>query len=205
MTRICVPAALLWLTATSAFAASPPATVAATVSATVPATAGTATFTIQLLDASLTANLDGALSVLQDTGASASTLTGIAVSISQGLIVTQYNFSVRVPASGFAATRDRLLAIQRSLQNSTSRAVGWSTVYTPGDEDLVNAVREAMPGLMERARAKAEVLAAQLDKKLGAVQSISAPEVISSGLSLLVTATVTYEVASPEEPSKTNE
>jgi hypothetical protein len=205
MARFCISAALLGLAASAVFAASPPATVAATVSATVPATAGAATFTIQLLDASLTANLDGALSVLQDTGASASTLTGIAVSVSQGLIVTQYNFSVRVPASEFAATRDRLLAIQRSLQNSTSRAVGWSTVYTPGEEDLVKAVREAMPGLMEKARATAEVLAAQLEKKLGAVQSISAPEVLSSGLSLQVTATVTYEIASPQAPPDTGQ
>lgn len=201
MTRICVWAALLWLAAASVFAASTPATVAATVSTIVPATAGTATFNIQLLDASLTANLDGALGVLQDTGASAATLTGISVSVSQGLILTQYDFSVRVPAAEFVGLRDRLIAIQRSLQNSTSRAVGWTTVYTAGGEDLLRAVREAMPGLMEKARAKAEVLAAQLEKKLGAVHSISAPEAISSGLSLLVSATVTYEVESPQESS----
>lgn len=88
-------------------------TVTATVSTVRSASAWTATFQIQILDASLTASVDSALALGASSGATAANLAGVSVSISQGLFVSRYDFEVVVPVSEYASTRDKLLAAQR--------------------------------------------------------------------------------------------
>ncbi|MFN0169812.1 MAG: hypothetical protein ACKV22_25600 [Bryobacteraceae bacterium] len=171
-----------------------PNTVSASVSTILPASTGTATFSIQFVDANLASTVDTALGVLSDSGAATSNLTGISVSISQGFILTQYEFAVPVPASQFSTTRDRLIAIQRSLQNSATQGLGWTTAYTANADDRLRALQQALPSLLEKARQQAEVLAAGISRTLGPVRSVSAPEITSSGLSLFVGTTVTYDL-----------
>ncbi len=192
--RLLVFTAVL-LAAVSTAAAQPPSnTVSASVSTVLAASVGTATFNIQFVDASLSSSVDSALAVLTDSGAAASNLTGVTVSISQGFILTQYDFAVAVPAGQFTATRDRLIAIQRNLQNSASQGLGWTTTYTANDDDRLNGLQQALPSLLEKARKQAEVLAAAISKTLGGVRSVSAPEITSNGLSLFVGATVTFDL-----------
>lgn len=171
--------------------AQQPRTVTATVTATQALTAGTANFRIQFVDAALTSTVDTALAALSNTGAATSNLTGISVSISQGFVVTQYDFLVPAPVAQFNATRDRLIAIQNALASSRTQLVGWSTSYTAGDEERTKALEQALPTLLERARAQAAVLAAAVGGKPGAVQSI-VPDILVSGLNVNLNLAVTF-------------
>ncbi len=187
----------LWLATAAALAAQTvpvPTTVSAGVSITQAATAGTASFRIQFLDANLSSTVDTPLIGLKDTGLVASNLQGISVSLSQGFVVSTYDFTLNVPAAQFTATRDRLIAIQRSMANATSQALGWSTSFSVSDEDIAKATEQALPALLAAARAKAALLAAAIGKTVGEVESVSAPVVNSAGLSLVIGLTATYFV-----------
>src|SRR5262245_64807544 len=108
--------------------AQQPNTVSATVSTIQQAAAGTATFQVQFFDANTNTSVDTALGVLGGAGATATNLSGISVSLSQsGFVITQYDFLINVPAADYAATRDKLIAAQRTLATSNTQAVGWST------------------------------------------------------------------------------
>ena len=174
--------------------AQQPNTVTASVAVTQAITAGTALFRVQLVEATLTSNIDSALAVLAPTGISASQLNGVNVEISQGFIVSTYDFRVPVPAAEFAATRDKLITVQRALANSKTQGIGWSSTQTPTDEQLAAALREAMPSLMEKARQRANFLAQAMNATLGAVVQLSAPAVAPDGPIVTVSLTATYAV-----------
>jgi hypothetical protein len=190
-------AVLLLATTVALEAQQPPQpnTVSATVSVLQPMTAGTATFQIQFLDANSNSTLDSALSAAGGAGAAASTLSGISVSLNQGFVVTQYDFTVPVPAAQYAATRDKLIAAQRVLANSNSQGLGWSTSYAATEEDAAKALELAMPNLLTQARQQAAVLATAMSSKTGNIVAISTPALVNSGLSLSVSATVTFSVS----------
>ena len=171
-----------------------PNTVSVTVSTTQPVTLGTATFRAQLLDASLNSTLDTALGVLGGSGAAAANLSGISVSINQGFVVTQYDFAIIVPAAQFAATRDKLLAAQRAIANVNTQAIGWTSSYNAADEDAAKLLEQAMPNLLSQAKQQAGVLAGAMGAKLGNIVAMSTPALFNSGLTLAVSATVTYSV-----------
>ncbi len=184
--------AIVALAVTSPIIAQPPATVTANVSTVQPASAGTATFTVQFVDASLSSTIDSALGVLGGAGVVASHLTEISVSLNQGFVITQYDFTLNVPASQFTSVRDKLIAAQRSLANVNTQGMGWSTSYTASSEDTARALQQALPGLLAQAKQQAGVLASAIGMTAGAVQSISAPTVTNTGLTLLIALTVTY-------------
>jgi len=175
-----------------ALRAQPPNTVTATVSTTQPAPAGTANLRIQFFDANLASTIDAALGVLGGVGVTAANLTGISVSISQGFVITQYDFLLPVPAAEFAAARDRLISAQRNLATSTSQGLTWSSTVAASDEEITRALQQAMPRLVAQARAQAAVLAAAVEKSAGDVISIATPAVTNSGLNLVIGLTVTY-------------
>ena len=177
-----------------ALPAQQPKTVIANVAVIQPVSAGTATFSVQFLDANASSTLDTALGVLKDTGVAASHLTAISVSVSQGFIVTQYDFTYAVPAAEFTSTRDKLIAAQRSLQSVTTQGLGWTTAYSATAEDKKGALQQALPDLLARAREQAEVLASAIGLHVGTVQSVAAPAITESGLSLSVGLSVTYTV-----------
>jgi len=171
-------------------------TVTASVSTSVPATVGTATFTVQFLDASLASSVDSALNVLSNAGINSSHLSGVSVSLSQGFVITQYDFVLPVPSSEYAATRDRLIAAQRALANVQTQALSWSTSYSATEEAIAKALETALPGLLEKARRQADVLAAAIGVKATAVQSLS-PSVSPNGLNLTISLFVSYLTAAP--------
>ncbi|MBK5290469.1 MAG: SIMPL domain-containing protein [Acidobacteriia bacterium] len=171
-----------------------PAKVTANVSVTQTAAAGTASFLIQFLDANLSSTIDTPLGVLKDTGLAASHLSEISVALNQGFVVTTYDFTLNLPAEQYAATRDRLIAIQRSMQTTTSQALGWSTSFSASEEEMSKALEQALPALLVSARAKAALLATAIGKTLGEVESVSAPMVNSTGLSLVIGLTASYFV-----------
>ena len=179
---------------TGLFAQQQPNTVSVTVSTPQPVTLGTATFRAQFLDASLNSTLDSALGVLGSSGAAAANLSGVSVSINQGFVVTQYDFAIIVPAAQFAATRDKLLAAQRAIANVNSQAIGWTSSYSATDEDAAKTLEQAMPNLLSQAKQQAGVLAGAMGAKLGNIVAMSAPAPVNSGLTLVVSATVTYSV-----------
>jgi hypothetical protein len=179
---------------TGLFAQQQPNTVSVTVSTPQPVTLGTATFRAQFLDASLNSTLDSALGVLGSSGAAAANLSGVSVSINQGFVVTQYDFAIIVPAAQFAATRDKLLAAQRAIANVNSQAIGWTSSYSATDEDAAKTLEQAMPNLLSQAKQQAGVLAGAMGAKLGNIVAMSTPALVNSGLSLVVSATVTYSV-----------
>lgn len=172
-----------------------PNTVTVTVSTTQPAAAGTAAFRIQFLDANLNSTLDTALGALRDTGAAPATLTGTSASLSQqGFVITQYDFAVNVPVEQFAATRDRLIAVQRTLANVNSQAVSWSSSYRPTPAEQAKALETALPTLLEQAARQAAPLATAMGGKTGKIVAMAAPAIVPDGLGLTVSATVTYAV-----------
>ena len=184
----------LVLVLTAELPAQQPNTVTASVAVTQAITAGTALFRVQLVEATLTSNIDSALAVLAPTGISASQLNGVNVEISQGFVVSTYDFRVPVPAAEFAATRDKLITVQRNLANSQTQGIGWSSTQTPTDEQLAAALREAMPSLMEKARQRANFLAQAMNATLGAVVQLSAPAVAPDGPIVTVSLTATFAV-----------
>lgn len=170
-----------------------PNTVSATVSTNQTVAAASATFRVQFVDASLNSSLDTALGVVGGAGASTANLAGISVSLSQqGFVLTQYDFLITVTAGDLPATRDKLLAAQRAIANVNSQAIGWSTAYGVTDDDIAKALEQAMPNLLNQGKQQAGVLATAMGAKLGKISSISTPGISRSGVSLAVTATVTY-------------
>jgi hypothetical protein len=176
-------------------AAQLPNTVTANVAVTQAITAGTAVFRIQLGDATLTSNIDSALAALAPAGVSASHLNGVSVDISQGYVLTTYDFRVPVPAPEFAAMRDKLITVQRTLANSQTQGISWSSTQTPTDEQLAAALERAMPSLMEKVRQRANLLAAAMNATLGAVVQLSAPAIAPDGPTVTVSLSATYAVA----------
>lgn len=171
-----------------------PNTVTASASVTQPVSAGTATFSIQFVDISTASTVDSAAGVLASTGVSAANVTGVSVSIDQGFILTQYDFTLRVPAGEFAGTRDKLVAVQRSLATSSTQGLGWSTAYEASADDKTLVFEAALPGLLEKARARAEILARGMNATLGSIVSLSAPDTIVNGLNTTVSISATYSV-----------
>jgi len=190
--RILFLAGIIWAASMGLAVAQQPNTVTATVSTTRNVAAGTATFRIQFLDTNLSSVVDTPLNLMQDLGLTAAHLAGVSISISQGFVITQYDFALPVPAAQFGTTRDRLITVQRGLQTSTTQAVGWTTAYSASAEETAAALEQALPALLEQARRRAELVAASIGMTLGAVQSASAPAVTASGLSLQIGLTVTY-------------
>ncbi len=192
--RSFVLASILVVSATSAIRAQQPNTVSTTVSTNRNVTAGTATFEVQFLDASLNSSLDTALAVVGSTGASATNLVSVSVSLNQGFVVTQYDFAITIAAGDFIGTRDKLIAVQRALASSNTQAIGWSTTYSVSDEETAKSLEQALPSLLDRAKVQAAVLATAMGAKLGKVSSISTPSLVRDGLRVSVTAVVTYLV-----------
>ena len=157
-----------------------PNTVTATVSTVRSASAGTATFQVQILDASLNTSVDSAIALGATSGATAANLAGVSVSISQGLVVSRYDFNVVVPASEYGATRDKLLAAQRGLATSNSQAIGWTVSYSVSESELAGALEAVLPGLLERARKQADTLAAAIGRTVDQVSAVGV-SVLSSG------------------------
>lgn len=186
--------AAAWLGLVFVLGAQQPNTVSATVSTTQALTAATASFQVQFLDASLSSTVDTAIGVVGGAGASAANLTGVSVSISQGFVVTQYDFLVAVPADQFAATRDKLIAAQRAVANVNTQAVSWSTSYAVSEEVANRALEQAMPNLLNQARQQAGVLAAAMGAKLGDIVTMSAPAIATTALNASVTLTATFAV-----------
>lgn len=183
-----------WLCLVSVLAAQQPNTVSATVSTTQVLTAASASFRIQFLDASLNSTVDNAVGVLGGAGASAANLAGVSVSISQGFVVTQYDFLVVVPADQFVATRDRLIAAQRAVANVNTQAVSWSTSYSVSEEVANKALEQVMPNLLNQARQQGSVLAAAMGARLGDIVAMSSPAIATNSLNAVVTVTATFAV-----------
>jgi len=185
---------LLVLALGAGLAAQQPNTVTANVAVTQSIPAGTALFRVQLVEATLTSNVDSALAALAAAGISASQLNAVNVEINQGFVVSNYDFRVPVPAAEFVATRDKLITVQRNLANSQTQAIGWSSTQTPTDEQLAAALQQAIPSLMEKARQRAGLLAQAMNATLGAVVQLSAPAVSPDGPIVTVSLTATYAV-----------
>lgn len=172
--------------------AQQPNTVSTTVFTTQPVAAGTAVFTVQFYDANLSSTLDTALAVVGSTGANAANLTVSSVYLNQGFLITEYDFTIKVPSGEFTATRDRLIAVQRTLSTSNTQGIDWTNAYTVTDDDAAKALESALPGLIDKARQQAGVLATAMGAKLGKLSSISTPAPVKTGLSLTLTAAVTF-------------
>ncbi len=177
--------------------AQQPNTVTATVSGVQPATGGTAVFRIQFLSAALTSTVETAVSAVGSLGLSASNLTSVSVALSQGVVASQYDFTLRTPAPEFVAKRDAVIALQRA-QTSASTAVGWSVSYEVEEAEMARVRKEALAGLLERARADAESLASAMGRGLGALTAIATPAVFRNGLEVTVTLTASYAVQPPQ-------
>lgn len=171
-----------------------PNTVSAAVSTTQVLSGGAASFRVQFLDASLGSTIDTALGVVGGSGASAANLTGVSVSISQGFVVTQYDFLISVPADQFAATRDKLIAAQRAIANVNTQAVSWNTSYAVSEEVANRALEQAMPNLLNQARQQAGILAAAMGARLGDIVAMSAPAISTASLNATVSVTATFAV-----------
>lgn len=180
--------------AASLFAQQQPNTVSAAATVTQVIPASTAVFDIQLVDATLTSSVDSAVATLTPAGVTAANLSSVNVAISQGFILTTYNFRLTVGAAELGATRDKIIAIQRTLSNSQTQGLGWSTNLRPSNDDLARALELAMPELLTRAKQRAQLLAAAMNATLGAVTNLSAPAVDPAGASVTVSLTATYAV-----------
>ena len=147
------------------------------------------------METALTSNVDSALTPLAAAGVNASHLNGVSVEVNQGFVVTTYDFRVPVPSGEFAATRDKMIAVQRNLANSQSQFFAWNSVQVPTDEQLASALEQAMPALMERAKQRANILALAMNSSLGPVIQLSTPAVSPDGPTVTVSLTATYSVA----------
>ena len=175
-------------------AAQQPNTVTANVSVIQNISAGTALFRVQLVEASLTSTVDSALAALATAGVAASHLAGVSVAISQGFVITTYDFRVPVPGAEFPAMRDKLITVQRNLANSQTQGIGWSSSQTNTDEQLAAALQQAMPSLLEKARQRATLLAQAMNATLGAVVQLSAPAISPDGPTVTVSLSATFAV-----------
>jgi hypothetical protein len=181
-----------FLVSSLAAQAQQPNTVSTTVSTTQPVAASTAVITVQFYDAGLNSTLDTALAVVGSTGANAANLTASSVYLNQGFLITEYDFTIEVPSGEFTATRDKLVAVQRTLATSNTQGLDWTNAYTISDDDTAKALESALPGLIDKARAQASVLAAAMGAKLGKLSAISTPDPVKTGLSATLTAKVTF-------------
>lgn len=193
---------LLLLAAAACAFAQQPNTVTASVSHQQQITTSTAVFQIQLVDASLNSTVDSAAGVLASVGVNSSHLTDVSVAISQGYLLTTYNFTLPVASGDFAATRDKLLTVQRNLSNSQTQGLGWSSSQIPTDDELASALELAMPALLEKAKRKASLLATAMHANLGDIVTLSAPAVAPTGATVTVTISATYAVAAPAPPAQ---
>lgn len=178
----------------ASLAAQQPNTVTANVEITQPVTTATATFRIQFVEATLASTVDSALAGLASIGVAASQLNSVSVALSQGFVITTYDFVLRVPAGEFTATRDKLITLNRTLGNSQTQALGWNSTRTPSDEELATALETAMPTLLDRARQRAALLAKAMNATLGNIVTLSAPAVSPDGPAVNVSLTATYAV-----------
>jgi hypothetical protein len=181
-----------FLVSSLAAQAQQPNTVSTTVSTTQPVAASTAVITVQFYDAGLNSTLDTALAVVGSTGANAANLTASSVYLNQGFLITEYDFTIKVPSGEFTATRDKLVAVQRTLATSNTQGLDWTNAYTISDDDTAKALESALPGLIDKGRAQASVLAAAMGAKLGKLSAISTPDPVKTGLSATLTAKVTF-------------
>lgn len=175
--------------------AQQPNTVTASASITKNVSAGTASFQIQFYDTSLSTTVDSAVSALSSIGVAASQLSQVSVELNQGFIVTMYTFTLNVPAGQLGATRDKLVALQRTLGNSQSQAVSWSTSLIPSEEDLAAALEQTLPALLAQAKQRAGVLATAMSATLGGLVQLTAPAMNGlAGPSVTFTLGATYAV-----------
>jgi hypothetical protein len=131
----------LTLALAAGLAAQQPNTVTANVSLSQTITTGTAVFFVQFLDASSSSTVDSAVAALTSAGVTASDLVDVAVELNQGFVVTTYNFKMRVASGQQTATRDKFIAIQRTLANSQTQAIGWSSSVIPTDDEISTALQ----------------------------------------------------------------
>jgi len=185
---------LIGLALAAGLAAQQPNTVTASVAVTQNIPAGTALFRVQLVETSISSTVDSALAALTPAGISASQLASVSVEISQGFLLTTYDFRVPVPAGEFASTRDKLITVQRNLTTSQTQGIGWSSSQSNTDEQLTAALQQAIPGLMEKVRQRAEILAVAMNATLGAVVQLSAPAVSPDGPTVTVSLSATFAV-----------
>lgn len=186
--------AILALALAAGLAAQQPNTVTANVSVSQNISTGKAIFFVQFLDANTSSTVDSTVAALTSAGVSASTLVDVSVALNQGFLVTTYNFKLPVAASDYAATRDKFIAIQRTLANSQSQAIGWSASIVPTEDDLAKALQQALPNLMAQAKTQATSLAAAMNATLGSVVTLSSPAIEPSGATVTVSLAATYSV-----------
>lgn len=176
-------------------AAQQPNTVTATASVTRNVAASTASFQIQFYDTSLSSTLDSAVSGLSAVGVAPSQLSQVSVELNQGFVVSTYTFTVVVPAGQLGATRDKLITLQRSLSNSQSQAVSWTSSLIPNDDDIAAAVEQAVPALLAQAKQRAGVLATAMNATLGSLVQLTTPAVGAfAGPSVAFSLSATYAV-----------
>lgn len=174
--------------------AQQPNTVTANVSLSQAVTTGTAVFFVQFLDAGAASTVDSAVSALSSAGVGASDLVDVAVELNQGFVVTTYNFKMRVASGQQGATRDKFIAIQRTLANSQTQAIGWSSSVIPTDDEISTALQEALPNLLALAKTRAGALAVAMNASLGAVVTLTAPTIEPTGATVTVSLGATYAV-----------
>ena len=184
----------LTLALAAGLAAQQPNTVTANVSLSQAITTGTAVFYVQFLDAGSAATVDSAVAALSSAGVAPSDLVDVAVELNQGFVVTTYNFKMRVAAGEQSATRDKFIAIQRTLANSQTQAIGWSSTVIPTDDEISTALQQALPNLLTLANTRAAALAAAMNASLGAVVTLSAPSIEPTGATVTVSLSATFAV-----------
>lgn len=185
---------LLVLCAAAGLAAQQPNTVTATVQMAQPVATANATFRIQFIEATTGSSVDTAVAALSSVGVSSSQLSAVNVELSQGFVITTYDFLLNVPSGEYAATRDKLIAVQRSLANSQTQGLGWTASRTPTDDELTAALETAMPALLERARQRAALLAKSMNATVDKVITLSAPAISRDGPTVTLSLTATFSL-----------
>jgi len=185
--------ALLLLTAAGLFAQQPN-TVAASVSIVQPVTTANTIFRIQLVDATQSPTVDTAVTALTPVGVQANQLTNVDVAISQGFVLTTFTFRLVVPTAEAAATRDKLIAVQRTLSISQTQGLGWTSTQNPSADELTTALQQALPALLNLARQRATLLAQAMNATLGALQTLSTPSVAAEGPTVTVSLSAAYAI-----------
>lgn len=185
---------LVSLALAAGLAAQQPNTVTANVSLSQNITTGTAVFYVQFLDASSSSTVDSAVAALTSAGVTATHLVDVSVALNQGFVVTTYNFKMPVAAGQLGATRDKFIAIQRTLATSQSQAIGWSSSVIPTEDELSTALQQALPNLLALAKTRAGALATAMNASLGAMVTLSAPAIEPSGATVTVSLSATYAV-----------
>ena len=85
--------------------------------------------------------------------------------------------------------------LQRTLSNSQTQAVSWTSSLIPNDDDIAAAVEQALPTLLAQAKQRAGVLATAMNATLGALVQLTSPAVGAfAGPSVTFTLGATYAV-----------